>query len=268
MPATPPRTSLGVAGPLTGSDPPSREKSLEMTSRTLLGAAATVGSLAVALGTIGTSTASAGAAPPARGGVVAPAAPDAVVHSRAAGVARAAAADAHVFRMVRSTAAVGAHCLPHARARVRITEVKGAEKMVVRASGLPHRIEMDLFLIQTPDAPFGMSWYQGDLETNRLGTAKGTFVGRFNRETFTVAPGVAPAPRVHRGAIADASANPATAPVHQYHLGVWFNSPEDAADAGCLDTVTPFNGDHDAGVQALSTRQFAVRSGPLRSIAP
>ena len=28
----------------------------------------------------------------------------------------------------------------------------------------------------------------------------------------------------------------------------------DAKKAGCADTVTPFNGDHDAGVQVMSTR--------------
>ena len=65
-----------------------------------------------------------------------------------------------------------------------------------------------------------------------------------------------------------ASANPATAPVHQYHLGLWFNSPADAVAAGCPGTVTPFNGDHSAGVQALSTRQFRDDRGPLRRIRP
>jgi len=33
--------------------------------------------------------------------------------------------------------------------------------------------------------------------------------------------------------------------VHEYHTGVWFNSPTDAAAAGCANAVTPFNGDHD-----------------------
>ena len=53
-----------------------------------------------------------------------------------------------------------------------------------------------------------------------------------------------------------------------YHLGLWFNSAKDAAAAGCPNTVTPFNGVHNAGIQALSTHQFAVTSGPLRHLKP
>lgn len=74
---------------------------------------------------------------------------------------------------------------------------------------------------------------------------------------------MAPAPILHD---ADAGENPATAPVHTHHLGLWFNSPEDAASAGCPDTVTPFNGDHTAGIQVLSTRNFAPDQGPFRQI--
>ena len=57
-------------------------------------------------------------------------------------------------------------------------------------------------------------------------------------------------------------------PVDGYHLGLWFNSPRDAAAAGCPNTITPFNGDHTAGIQALSTRQFRTDQGPLRRIQP
>jgi hypothetical protein len=71
---------------------------------------------------------------------------------------------------------------------------------------------------------------------------------------------------VHNHPIPDASTNPAFAPVHEYHVGVWFNSAKDAAAAGCANTVTPFNGEHNAGPQALSTRQFADAHGPLRRI--
>jgi hypothetical protein len=49
-------------------------------------------------------------------------------------------------------------------------------------------------------------------------------------------------------------------------LGLWFNDPADAAAAGCQSTVTPFNGEHNAGVQALSTRNFADAQGPLRQV--
>ena len=41
-----------------------------------------------------------------------------------------------------------------------------------------------------------------------------------------------------------------------YHLGLWFNSPKDAVAAHCAGATTPFNGEHNAGVQVLSTRNF------------
>jgi hypothetical protein len=180
------------------------------------------------------------------------------------GVASAATTST-TFSMLRSTAAVGAGCLAGANASVTIRSLGPVEVMTVKAHGLPANTDFDLFVIQTPDAPFGLSWYQGDLETGADGSATGRFVGRFSRETFTVAPGPTVAPRVHAG---DATTNPATAPVHQFHLGLWFNSPTDAAAAGCPTAVTPFNGDHHAGVQALSTRQFPVTAGPLSRINP
>lgn len=172
------------------------------------------------------------------------------------------------FDMVRSATAVGANCLKRAEADVTIKSKGPVEVMTVKAKHLPRNTDFDLFVIQVPNAPFGLSWYQGDLQSDRWGEAKGTFIGRFSVETFTVAPGTAPAPVVHTSPIRDASSNPATAPVHQYHLGLWFNSPADAVAAGCPGTLTPFNGEHNAGVQALSTRQFPNLFGPLRRIHP
>jgi hypothetical protein len=170
--------------------------------------------------------------------------------------------------MQRSPGIVAAGCLPHAKAKVTIRNRGPVEVMKVHASGLPHRTEFDLFVIQVPNAPFGVSWYQGDLETNGHGKADGRFVGRFSVETFAVAPGVAQAPSVHSSPIADATSNPAFAPIHTYHLGLWFNSATDAAKAGCPTAVTPFNGEHNAGVQVLNTDQFADRHGPLRQLKP
>lgn len=157
-------------------------------------------------------------------------------------------------------------CLPQATADVRIRSLGQAERMTVWVEGLPPETEFDLFVIQVPGPPFGLSWYQGDIETDEYGKGRGVFVGRFNIETFIVAPGVAPAPLVHEEPIADAEENPATAPVHTFHLGLWFNSPDDAIAAGCLDIVTPFNGDHTAGVQVLNTSNFPDGEGPLRQI--
>lgn len=173
------------------------------------------------------------------------------------------------FDMVRSAAAEAAGCLANVRARVQIDPLGPVERMTIVASGLPKNTEFDLFVIQVPNAPFGLSWYQGDMDSNGSGVARGQFIGRFNIETFIVAPDKAPAPVVHdQPPFPDADINPATPPVHTFHLGLWFNSPEDAVAAGCSDAVTPFNGDHTAGIQVLSTRNFADDMGPLRQLTP
>src|SRR3954451_12841932 len=167
-----------------------------------------------------------------------------------------AASKADNFQMQRSPGIVAAGCLPDAKAHVSIRNYGPVEEMRVHATGLPKRTDFDLFVIQVPNAPFGVSWYQGDLETNKHGVGNGTFVGRFNEETFAIAPGTAPAPTVHSSPTPDATSNPPFGPVHMFHVGLWFNSAKAAARAGCADNVTPFNGDHDAGVQVLNTDQF------------
>ena len=128
---------------------------------------------------------------------------------------------------------------------------------------MPKNTVFELFILQVPKAPFGMSWYQGEITTDGNGLGVGDFAGIFSIETFTVAPGVAPAPLVFP---TDASSNPATPPIQMYHVGVWFNSPSDAVIAGCPNTVTPFNGEHNAGVQVLNSSNFPDLNGPLRNV--
>ena len=175
------------------------------------------------------------------------------------------------FEMVRSAAAENGNCLAGAHADVKVVSLGPVEEMTVEAEGLPPNTEFDFFVIQIPNAPFGLAWYQGDVETNDEGEAHQRFVGRFNIETFIVAqpPAGQPAPVVHNTPpFPDASANPATEPIHTYHLGLWFNSPQDAQAAGCPATATRFNGDHTAGIQVLSTRNFPQLEGPLRQLVP
>jgi hypothetical protein len=173
--------------------------------------------------------------------------------------------------MVRSAAAEAGNCLAGARADVKVISLGPVELMNVDVKGLPPNTEFDFFVLQLPNAPFGLAWYQGDIETDEYGEGHQQFLGRFNIETFIVAqpPGGQPAPVVHdQPPFPDASSNPATEPVHTYHLGLWFNSPEDAQAAGCPATTTRFNGDHTAGIQVLSTRNFPNLEGPLRQLTP
>ena len=179
--------------------------------------------------------------------------------------------DKITFEMVRSAAAESGNCLAGAHADVKVISLGPVEEMTVEAEGLPPNTEFDFFVIQVPNAPFGLAWYQGDVETNDEGEAHQRFVGRFNIETFIVAqpPAGQPAPVVHNTPpFPDASANPATEPIHTYHLGLWFNSPQDAQAASCPATTTRFNGDHTAGIQVLSTRNFPQLEGPLKQLVP
>lgn len=172
-----------------------------------------------------------------------------------------------IFTMVRSAGAVTAGCLPNAAGRVTINSIGVAENMHVEVTGLPPNTDFDFFVLQLPNAPFGLSWYQGDVETDSTGRGIADFTGRFSIETFIVAPGSGVAPVVHHDPpFPDASSNPATGPVHTFHVGLWFNSPTDASAAGCPSTVTPFNGNHKAGIQALSTRNYPDLAGPLKRI--
>jgi hypothetical protein len=172
------------------------------------------------------------------------------------------------FALQRSPGIAAAGCLPHASARVTVKHDGPVERMTVDAWGLPANTEFDTFVIQVPNLPFGVSWYQGDLETNRWGFAHQEYVGRFNQETFAIAPNTAPAPSVHSSPTPDATSNPAFGPVHTFHVGVWFNSPADATKAGCSGATTPFNGEHNAGVQVFNTAQFPATAGPLGNLEP
>jgi len=159
-------------------------------------------------------------------------------------------------------------CVPNASATVKITPAGPVEIMDVAVQGLPPNTEFDFFVLQVPKAPFGVAWYQGDIETDKHGRGHEQFIGRFSIETFAVATGSAPAPSVFNGPFPNATLNPPFNPIQMYHLGLWFGSPQAAQAAGCPATVTPFNGEHDAGIQVLNTANFADDQGPLRKVNP
>jgi hypothetical protein len=178
--------------------------------------------------------------------------------------APAQAASSIDFKMVR-TKGLPKECAEHASATVHVDTSPGfAEKLVIKAKGFKPGTPLVLFAIQVPNAPFGLGWYVGDLETGADGSVTKTFISRFNVETFAVAVGTpVAAPQTHP---TDAKKNPVFAPVHTYHLGAWFNSPADAKRAGCPTGVTPFNGEHTAGVQVLNTGTFPDLKGPLSKV--
>jgi hypothetical protein len=149
-----------------------------------------------------------------------------------------------------------AACLPHAAGTVTITPGGENDTMKISTSGMPANAGFDLFVIQQPLAPFGVSWYQTDVNANAYGDGSATVRGVFDVETFSVSPG----------------GTTTFSPTHQYHLGLWFSNPEVPFKLGCepgatTPTITPFNGEQHAGVQVLNTSNFPTDAGPLSQVS-
>ncbi len=146
-------------------------------------------------------------------------------------------------------------CLPHAGGEAIIIPGKLNDLMRVSVHGMPANSAFDLFVIQTPNKPFGVSWYQTDIQVNRNGNGSAIVEGIFDAETFSVSPG----------------GTTTFAPTHQFHLGLWFNDPQLPFNLGCepgavKPAVTPFNGEQNAGIQVLNTSEFPDNAGPLSHV--
>ena len=160
------------------------------------------------------------------------------------------------FNMVPSSAAISA-CLPQASGEVTIETGDFNDKMTVQVSGLAPNTGYDLFVIEIPHGPFGISWYQSDLQTDEHGRGHAKVRGVFDVETFSVSQAGSP--------------TVSFPPTHQYHLGLWFDDPQVPFDLGCepgrtTPSITPFNGDQHAGTQVLNTGNFPDNAGPLSQI--
>jgi hypothetical protein len=146
-------------------------------------------------------------------------------------------------------------CLPHAGGRVTIVPGTQNDTMHVSIFGMPRNSEFDLFVIEQPNKPFGVSWYQTDVNADSHGSGQATVRGIFDVETFSVSLG----------------GSTTFGPTHQYHLGLWFNDSNLPFRLGCepgatQPAVTPFNGEQHAGIQVLNTAQFPVNAGPLSHV--
>ena len=146
-------------------------------------------------------------------------------------------------------------CVPHLGGFATITPGSQNDVMQVTIFGAPRNAGFDLFVIQQPLKPFGVAWYQSDINTGDDGTGSARVRGIFDVETFSVSPG----------------GSATFPPTHQYHLGLWFNDPSLPFKLGCepgatAPIVTPFNGEQHAGIQALNTSQFPVNAGPLSKV--
>jgi hypothetical protein len=148
-------------------------------------------------------------------------------------------------------------CLPKASGNVTITPGSLNDLMKVSVKNLAPNTGYDLFVLEIPNKPFGIAWYQSDLQTDATGAGSVSVRGIFNKETFSVSTG---GPTVK------------FSPTHQYHLGLWFNDPQVPFNLGCepgqtSPIVTPFNGEQHAGIQVLNTSNFPDNAGPLSQVS-
>ena len=147
-------------------------------------------------------------------------------------------------------------CLPNAGGEVSITRNAQNDVMKISVHGLAPNTTFATFVLQEPATPFGLAWYQTDINTNGTGSGTATVQGVFNRETFSVSLGGSAA---------------TFAPTSMFHLGLWFDGVEQPFKLGCepgatTPIVTPFDGDRGAGPQVLNTAQFPVNAGPLSHV--
>jgi hypothetical protein len=146
-------------------------------------------------------------------------------------------------------------------ANVTVTRGNLKDTLVLKAKNLKPGLAFDMFTVQrsnllsdgTPDPAFtnfGFAWYQSDVHANSDGDAQATIKTILLDQIFGFDPDLS---------------NPN--PVNTFHVGFWFNNPNDANVDGCVFDVThptPFNGEHKAGpVAMISVPRVKTGLGPL-----
>jgi hypothetical protein len=130
--------------------------------------------------------------------------------------------------------------------------------LILHAYHLKPNLGFDLFTIQNTNLlsngevnpnfkNFGLAWYQTDVQADSNGEAEVAIKTILLDQIF----GFDPAAGLQ--------------PTHTFHVGFWFNNPEDAAACGFNPkNPTPFNGEQDAGPNAMISLPNAVTNlGPL-----
>jgi len=150
---------------------------------------------------------------------------------------------------------------PKPTATATVTRGKLNDTLTISGENFKPGLAFDMFTVERSNllsdatvdpafTNFGMAWYQSDLEVNSKGTFKATIKTILLDQIFGFDPD---------------QGNPN--PINTFHLGFWFNNPNDANVDGCSFDVTkptPFNGEHKAGPVAFITVPSAKYNlGPL-----
>jgi hypothetical protein len=151
------------------------------------------------------------------------------------------------------------------RARATVIRGKLNDTLFLDLDGIKPGLTFDLFTVQrtslldasTPNpnftGSFGLAWYQSDIEIrNRTDDGHVRIKTILLDQIFGFDPDVA------------------LKPTTTFHLGFWFNNPQDAAACGFPandpSKFTPFNGEHKAGPLAMiSIPDPVTKLGPLCS---
>lgn len=151
---------------------------------------------------------------------------------------------------------------PTPKASVTVTRGTLNDTLVINASNIRPGIAFDMFTVERSNLlsdrtvdpnfkNFGFAWYQSDLQANSLGKINATIKTILLDQIFGFDP--------------DNLTNPN--PINTFHVGFWFNDPNDANVDGCVFDVTkptPFNGEHKAGpVAMISVPDATTNLGPL-----
>jgi len=156
---------------------------------------------------------------------------------------------------------------PAPSAKVTVSRGTANDVMIVELQNFKPEAAFDLFTVQrsqlqadgTPDPNFkgfGLSWFQSELHVGSDGKAEAVVKSILLDAIFGFDGDAIP------GSVPPKSLVP---PTHTFHVGFWFDSPQDAAACGFDPTKsTPFNSVQKAGPTAMISLPNAVSGlGPL-----
>jgi len=144
-------------------------------------------------------------------------------------------------------------------AHVKVTRGVLNDRLIMRIKNIKPDLAFDLFTVQrssllangSPNpafsGSFGLAWYQSDVEADDDGDGIVIIRTILLDQIFGFDPDVS------------------LPPTNTFHVGFWFNNPQDAASCGFdVTKPTPFNGEHKAGPLAMiSVPNATTDLGPL-----
>jgi hypothetical protein len=149
---------------------------------------------------------------------------------------------------------------PKKKPKAFVTVIRGHlhDTLILTLKNIKPKLAFDLFTIENTNllanggvdpsfVNFGLAWYQTDVQSDRFGTGAVSIRTILIDQIFGFDP---------------AASLP---PTHTFHVGFWFNNPQDAAPCGFnVSAPTPFNGEQTAGPNAMiSVPDATTNLGPL-----